>query len=296
MTFHSLEGLMRIAYLGPEGTFSEEAALTQSRRDNATLVPFSSIPALVSAVETGLTERAMLPIENSLEGSVSFTLDLLIHETDLKICNELVVPVRNNLVVIPGTKLEDIKSVTSHPQPLGQCRRFLERCLPGVDQVAALSTAAAVSTVMESGEQSQAAIGTLRAAELYGGEILARDIQDNRSNVTRFFVLAQHDAEPTGFDRTSFCFNVKQNVPGAVHEVLTELAESHIQMTKIESRPTKSALGDYTFLVDVDGHRLDSIIAQALERIGERTARLKVFGSYPRFELDSLRDGNEASA
>lgn len=287
---------MRIAYLGPEGTFSEEAALTQARRDDATLVPFSSIPALVSAVETGLTERAMLPIENSLEGSVSFTLDLLIHETDLKIRNELVVPVRNNLVVVPGTKLEQIKSVTSHPQPFGQCRRFLERCLPNVDKVAALSTAAAVSTVIQAGDSSQAAIGTLRAAELYGGEVLARDIQDNRSNVTRFFLLARHDAEPTGFDRTSFCFNVKQNIPGAVHEVLTELATSDIQMTKIESRPTKSVLGDYTFLVDVEGHRKDPIIAEALERIRERTARLKVFGSYPRFELNAIDDESEESA
>ncbi|HEX7103538.1 MAG TPA: prephenate dehydratase [Nitrolancea sp.] len=287
---------MRIAYLGPEGTFSEEAALTQARREDATLVPFSSIPALVSAVETGLTERAMLPIENSLEGSVSFTLDLLIHETDLKIRNELVVPVRNNLVVVPGTKLEQIKSVTSHPQPFGQCRRFLERCLPNVDKVAALSTAAAVSTVIHAGDPSQAAIGTLRAAELYGGEVLARDIQDNRSNVTRFFLLARHDAEPTGFDRTSFCFNVKQNIPGAVHEVLTELAISNIQMTKIESRPTKSVLGDYTFLIDVEGHRKDPIIAEALDRIRERTARLKVFGSYPRFELNSIDDEFEESA
>jgi prephenate dehydratase len=287
---------MRIAYLGPEGTFSEEAALTQARREDATLVPFSSIPALVSAVETGLTERAMLPIENSLEGSVSFTLDLLIHETDLKIRNELVVPVRNNLVVVPGTKLEQIKSVTSHPQPFGQCRRFLERCLPNVDKVAALSTAAAVSTVIQAGDSSQAAIGTLRAAELYGGEVLARDIQDNRSNVTRFFLLARHDAEPTGFDRTSFCFNVKQNIPGAVHEVLTELATSDIQMTKIESRPTKSVLGDYTFLVDVEGHRKDPIIAAALDRIRERTARVKVFGSYPRFELNAIDDEPEESA
>ena len=281
---------MKIAYLGPEGTFSEEAALMQARLDGAELMPFSSIPALVSAVETGLTERAILPIENSLEGSVSFTLDLLIDETDLKICNELVVPVRHNLVVVPGASLNDIKTVTSHPQGLGQCRRFLERCLPGVHQVAALSTATAVEKTIEAGDRTQAAIGTERAAQLYGGEILARDIQDNRSNVTRFFVLAQRDAEPTGEDRTSFCFNVKQNVPGAVHDVLTELAEAHIQMTKIESRPTKSALGDYTFLIDVEGHRLDPVIAEAIDHIRQKTARLKIFGSYPRFELVQLRD------
>lgn len=282
---------MRIAYLGPEGTFSEEAALMQARLDDATLMPLSSIPALVSAVETGLTERAILPIENSLEGSVSFTLDLLIDETDLKIRNELVVPVRHNLVIVPGAVLSDITTVTSHPQGLGQCRRFLERCLPGVHQVAALSTATAVERTIAEGDRSHAAIGTERAASLYGGEILARDIQDNRSNVTRFFVLARHDAEPTGSDRTSFCFNVKENVPGAVHEVLTELAEAHIQMTKIESRPTKSALGDYTFLIDVEGHRLDLVIARALERIQAKTARLKIFGSYPRFEISPERDG-----
>lgn len=281
---------MRIAYLGPEGTFSEEAALMQARLDDATLMPFASIPALVSAVETGLTERAVLPIENSLEGSVSFTLDLLIDETDLKICNELVVPVRHNLVVVPGTKLDEIKTVTSHPQGLGQCRRFLERCLPGVHQVAALSTATAVEKTIEGGDHAQAAIGTKRASGLYGGEILARDIQDNRSNVTRFFVLARTDADPSGTDRTSFCFNVKANVPGAVHEVLSDLAEAHIQMTKIESRPTKSALGDYTFLIDVEGHRLDPVIARALERIQVKTARLKVFGSYPRFEFDPAVD------
>ncbi len=281
---------MKIAYLGPEGTFSEEAALMQARLDGATLMPLASIPALVSAVETGLTERAILPIENSLEGSVSFTLDLLIDETDLKICNELVVPVRHNLVVVPGASLTDIKTVTSHPQGLGQCRRFLERCLPGVHQVAALSTATAVEKTIEAGDRTQAAIGTERAAELYGGEILARDIQDNRSNVTRFFVLAQGDSEPTGSDLTSFCFNVKQNVPGAVHDVLTDLANAHIQMTKIESRPTKSALGDYTFLIDVEGHRLDPVIAEALDRIRTKTARLKVFGSYPRFGLVETHD------
>ncbi len=282
---------MRIAYLGPEGTFSEEAALMQARIDNATLMPFASIPALVSAVETGLTERAVLPIENSLEGSVSFTLDLLIDETELKICNELVVPVRHNLVVVPGARLDEIKTVTSHPQGLGQCRRFLERCLPGVNQVAALSTAVAVEKTVEAGDRSVAAIGTARASELYGGEILARDIQDNRSNVTRFFVLAQTDSEPTGADRTSFCFNVKQNIPGAVHNVLTDLASANIQMTKIESRPTKSALGDYTFLIDVEGHRFDPVIAEALDRIRAKTARLKIFGSYPRFELGSVDDG-----
>lgn len=273
---------MRIAYLGPIGTFSEEAALAQARRDGSTPAPFTSIPALISAVETGLADRAILPIENSLEGSVSATLDLLIHETNLKILAELVVSVRHNLVVVPGTELGQIKVVLTHPQVPGQVRRFLDRCLPNVTQVAALSTAAAVEEVLREGEPSRAAIGTTRAAELFGGEILAHDIQDNRSNVTRFFVLGRADAAPTGDDLTSFCFRVKENVPGALHEVLTELAQANIQMTKVESRPTKSGLGDYFFLVDIEGHRLDPRIAAALGRIGEKTALLKIFGSYPR--------------
>ena len=272
---------MRIAYLGPAGTFSEEAALAWATPRGAEVVPFSSFPALVDAVEAGLAEQAMLPIENSLEGSVSGTVDLLIHETDLKICGELVLPVRHFLVGVPGTTLAEVRTVTSHPQALGQCRRFLERALPGAGQVAALSTAAAVAGVMEAGVRSQVAIGTRRAAELYGAEILAADIQDFDNNVTRFVVLAEADAPPTGQDKTSICFSVKANVPGALYEVLGVLAAAQIQMTKVESRPKKSKLGDYYFLVDVEGHREDPPIRAALERMAEVVAELKVFGSYP---------------
>lgn len=275
---------MRIAYLGPAGTFSEEAALAQAHAEGAEVVPFSSFPALVSAAETGLTERAILPIENSLEGAVGATVDLLIHETRLKIRGELALPVRHFLLVKPGTSLEDITAVTSHPQALGQCRRFLERCLPGRDQVAALSTAAAVANVMQAADGVQAAIGTLRAAELYGAEVLAHDIQDHHNNVTRFVVLALDDAPPTGQDKTSLCFSVKANVPGALYNVLEDLAVAQIQMTKVESRPMKSKLGDYYFLVDIEGHRLDPKIAEALSRIEAKTAEFKVFGSYPRCE------------
>lgn len=238
---------MRLAYLGPPGTFTEEAALRYAERESAELIPFSSMPALVSAVETGLADRAILPIENSLEGTVSTTVDLLIHETDLKICAEMILPVRHFLLAHPGTRLEEIRVVLSHPQALAQCRRFLERCLPQAEQVAALSTAAAVAEVMRSEDRSRAAIGTLRAAELYGAVVLARDIQDQKSNATRFVVLAHQDAEPTGVDRTSLCFTVKRNVPGALVEVLNELAVANIQMTKVESRPMKSVLGEYVF-------------------------------------------------
>ncbi len=283
---------MTTAFLGPRGTFSEDAALLRTESDD--LVAFSSFPALVSAVETGLAGEAVLPIENSLEGAVSTTLDLLIHETTLRIAGELALPVRHFLITAPGVKLADVRIVTSHPQPFGQCRRFLDRCLPGVEQVAALSTAGAVQDVVASGSTDRAAIGTARAAELYGGEILAHDIQDVHTNVTRFVVLTREDAPPTGDDKTSLAFRVLQDVPGALHTILGELAAENIQMTKIESRPSKGWLGDYMFLIDFLGHRQDERVARMLDRIRSRCSMLKVFGSYPRFPLESLRASFDA--
>ncbi|MDQ3045868.1 MAG: prephenate dehydratase, partial [Chloroflexota bacterium] len=181
------------AFLGPPGTFSEEAALVYTGEADE-LIAFDSIPALTAAVETGLATRALLPIENSIEGAVSTTLDLLIHETPLKIIAEVVLPVRHFLVTAPGAALADIGVITSHPQAFGQCRRFLDRCLPHAEQVAALSTAAAVRDVSQGSDLRRAAIGTARAAFLYGGHLLAHDVQDNRANVTRFVALAQADA------------------------------------------------------------------------------------------------------
>lgn len=278
---------MTTATLGPRGTFSEEAALLRAAPED--LVTFASFPALVSAVETGLADEAVIPIENSIEGAVSTTLDLLIHETALRIAGELVLPVRHFLVTRPGVRIDDVRIVTSHPQALGQCRRFLDRCLPAVEQVAALSTSGAVQDVAEGSDDHRAAIGTRRAAELYGGAILAHDIQDARSNVTRFVVLAREDAPPTGDDKTSLGFLVRENIPGALHSVLTVLADERIQMTKIESRPTKGWLGEYVFLIDFEGHRLDERVARVLEDVAAMSSQLKIFGSYPRFPLESLR-------
>ncbi len=279
---------MTTAFLGPRGTFSEEAALAHAG-DDGELVAFASIPALTSAVETGLAAEALLPIENSIEGAVSATLDLLIHETPLKIAAEVVLPVRHFLVTAPGAGLGDVRVVASHPQALGQCRRFLERCLPGTEQEAALSTALAVREAAE-GDGTRAGIGTARAAELYGGVVLAHDIQDVRANLTRFVALAPHDAAPTGDDKTSVGFTIKANVPGALHAVLAEFAAENLQLTKVESRPTKGWLGDYVFLLDLEGHREDPAVARALDRIRDRCALLKVFGSYPRFPLETLRE------
>jgi prephenate dehydratase len=278
---------MTTAYLGPRGTFSEDAALSYAGAEGE-LLAMGSIPALVAAVETGLAGDAVLPIENSIEGSISTTLDLLIHETSLKIMAELVVPVRLYLITVPGATLNDLQVVASHSNPLGQSRRFLERCLPAATQVASLSTAAAVQEMMEAGDRARAAIGTLSAASLFGGQILAHDIQDVQTNVTRFVVLARDDPSPSGDDKTSIAFLLKRDVPGALFKVMRPLAEREIQMTKVESRPSKSHLGDYIFLADFLGHRADPAIAAALDAIGEECAMLKVFGSYPRFPLEQL--------
>ncbi len=298
---------MATAYLGPKGSFSEDATRLHVLRSGGStavtvteavagvgeipdLLPFSSIPALTAAVETGLASEALLPIENSLEGAVSTTLDLLIHETTLRIAAEIVVPVRHDLITVRGATLADIRVVTSHPQALGQSRRFLDRCLPGVEQVAALSTSAAVSDVIAAGDVSHAAVGTARAAELYGGFVLAHDIQDVRANVTRFVVLREHDHQPTGSDRTSLGFRVRNNVPGALHSALDGFAAEGLQLSKIESRPAKAWLGDYVFLVDFEGHRDDPSARRALDRLAEVAATVQVFGSYPRFPIDALRE------
>ena len=277
---------MKIAYLGPPGTFSEEAAqLCAGEGDE--LIPFTTFPALVSAVETSVADLAVLPIENSLEGSVSTTLDLLIHETRLQIQREVVVPVHHCLVSVPGASITGIEHVHSHPQALGQCRRFLSRVLPEVHEHASLSTALAVQEAVEGGDPTHAGIGTARAAERFGGEILARNIEDFASNVTRFVALAERDHAPTGKDKTSMAISVPQNVPGSLYNVLDELAADGIQMTKLESRPNKNVLGQYYFLVDVEGHRSDDKIAAALERIRAKADHFHIWGSYPQFVEDA---------
>jgi prephenate dehydratase len=218
------------------------------------------------------------------------TLDLLIHETPLQIAAEVALPVRHFLITVSGATLSDIRIVMSHPQALGQTRRFLERCLPDAEQIAALSTASAVQTVCANGDRTVAAIGTARAAALYGGEILAHDIQDVRANITRFIALRTKDAAPTGDDKTSLGFTVRANVPGALYDALGAFADFNLQLTKIESRPTKAWLGDYVFLIDLEGHREDPAVQQAIERLHDQGATVKIFGSYPRFPVEALRN------
>ena len=269
----------RIAFLGPPGTFSEEAAL---RHDpTAQLLPFASVAAVAAAVDSGMAEEGVVAIENSIEGSVTDTLDILIHESRLSIRRELVLPVGHCLLVRPGMQADDVKVLLSHPQALGQCRRFVERCFPKAEVVAALSTAAAVEEMMA--REGAAAIATRRAAELYGAEILARGIQDRADNLTRFVVLAESDHPATARDKTSLAFSFADDRPGLLVAALREFSDRDINLTKIESRPTKERLGEYIFLADLAGHRGDPAVAEALAKVQALSSLFRVFGSYPRY-------------
>ena len=268
----------RVAYLGPLGTYSEQAAVDYDR--DAEYVACSTIPAVVSAVEQGLADEAVVPIENSLEGAVTFTLDLLIHHSDLKIKGELVVPIDCNLLVDGDTKMEDIKAVYSHPQPFGQCRLYLMNHLPEAEHAASLSTASAVED-MRNSQVPAAAISSRRAAEIYSVRILEPNIEDVPNNLTRFVALATEDHPRTGHDKTSFCFDFQSDAPGILYETLGELATRGINLMKIESRPDRRSLGRYVFLIDLEGHRDDPNVHAALEGVRARATMFKILGSYP---------------
>ncbi|WP_322796758.1 prephenate dehydratase [Tepidiforma sp.] len=271
--------MVRLAYLGPPGTFGELAAITFA--PEAELMPFPSHAAVAAAVESGMADLGVVAIENLINGSVQETLDILIHETDLQIQAELFVPVRHCLVAKPGTRPADVRVIYSHPQALGQCRKFLERCFPKAQAEAALSTTEAVELALRR-DGDAAAIATERAAQLTGAEVLARDIQDSDNNVTRFLVLGRGLPAPTGRDRTSIAFTLAEDRPGALASVLNALAAANINCTKVESRPTKATFGEYVFLIDFEGHQDDPHVRPVLEQVRQLCSDLKVFGSYPR--------------
>jgi prephenate dehydratase len=271
---------MRVAYLGPPGTFSEEAV---ARCDLATgePVPFPTFIDAYRALRRGEVDGALLPIENSIEGSVGATLDLLVAEPGPLIRREVLLPVRQHLLATPGTRIEDVRRVLSHPQPFGQCSRFLRERLPGASLEPTHSTADAARKVA-AGEAGAAAIGGRAAADRYGLALLAESIQDVDENVTRFVLLAQADEGPTGSDRTSIAFTLDRDRPGGLYEVLGEFARRGINLSKVESRPMKEALGHYVFFLDFEAHRLDASAADGLAGVRERVHRLYLLGSYPR--------------
>ena len=269
-----------LAFLGPSGTYTEEAALLYD--PSAELRPYPNISAVGQAVATNETEQGVAPIENSIEGSVNFTLDLLISENSLFISYEIVIPIEHYLMGQPGTQLKDVQVVYSHPQALAQCRDYLERNFTNAVRSASLSTAQAVGDAMSS-DAPAAAIAPRRSAALYNAEILASGIQDVAANATRFVVLSQSDHEPTGNDKTSLFFTFAEDLPGQLYAVMGEFARREINLAKIESRPTKQSLGQYVFFIDCDGHREDPLMREAIEAITGKVSLLRVLGSYPKW-------------
>ncbi len=272
---------MKLAFLGPPGTFGEMAAMGFA--PGAEMLPCPSHAAVAAAVDSGVADAGVVAIENSISGSVAETLDILIHDTALQILAELVVPIEHNLIVKPGTRAADVRVIYSHPQAFGQCQRFLQREFPAAHAEAALSTAEAVG-LMWKRTGDAAAIGTARAAELQGASVLARGIQDAANNATRFLLIGHGTPPPTGHDRTSIAFTFAVDRPGSLAGVLNEFASRAINCSKIESRPTRLVFGEYVFLIDFDCHRSEPLGAGVLEAIRPLCADLKVLGSYPRWQ------------
>lgn len=271
----ALEDQMMVAYLGPEGTFSQEAALKHFG-GTVPLVACASIDEVFRRAETGVVGYAVVPVENSTEGAVGRTLDLLL-ATPARVCGEVMLPVRQCLMTRTGS-LESIRKVYSHTQSLAQCARWLAVHLSGAEQVAVVSNAEAARLAAK--ERGAAAIASRTAADLYSLPILARNIEDDPRNTTRFLILASHDAPPSGRDKTSLILSTR-NVPGAVHELLTPLAKNGVSMTKLESRPARTGLWEYVFYVDLEGHGKDANVARALGALERRAALFKNLGSYP---------------
>jgi prephenate dehydratase len=276
--------LSRVAYLGPPGTFSEEAVARCDLARAAEAVAQPSIPAAYAALEKGEVDLALLPIENSIEGAVGATLDLLVHRPGPLVRREVLLPVRQHLLAPPGRALAEVTRVLSHPQALGQCARFLSTSLPLATLEPTLSTADAARQVA-AGAPGAAAIGARAASDRFGLAVLAEAIQDSDENVTRFVLLGRDHEPPTGKDRTAIAFTLDRDRPGGLYEVLGEFARRGINLSKVESRPMKAALGHYVFFLDFEGHRLDPAGAEALRGVEERVHRLHLLGSFPRAAL-----------
>lgn len=263
----------KIGFLGPPGTYAEEAA----SQIEGKLMPFDSIMEVLDAVEHGIVDVGVVPIENSIEGPVGVTLDLLAHDYDLNVTDEIILPISHNLLLNEGSSIEDVDTVYSHVQALSQCRKFIEKM--GAKPVATPSTSYAAEMVK--GKKNAAAIGTKRAGELYGLKIAAQDIEDYGDNSTRFVVISKHDHAPTGHDKTSVVFSLIEDRPGGLYDVLGAFCKCNINLTKIESRPSKKKLGNYIFFVDFEGHREDKEVKNILNTIKDKISYVKILGSYP---------------
>jgi prephenate dehydratase len=269
----------RVGYLGPRGTFAEEALETQPDLAAGERVPLRTVPHVITAVERGEIDVGLVPIENSIEGTVTVTLDTLAFDTDLLVQREIDLPVSLHLCAKPGTRLDDICTVISHPNPLGQSRGWLSTKLPEAELVAANSTADAAGRVAETQGTDVASIGTLRGAELAGLDVLASEIEDHPSE-TRFVLVGHGVPAETGHDKTAVVCFQREDRPGSLLAILHEFAARAINLTKLESRPTNRGLGQYCFFIDFEGHVADDVIADCLRNLATEQD-VKFLGSYP---------------
>jgi prephenate dehydratase len=274
---------LRIGFLGPEGTFTEQALVSQADLAGHRLVALPSIPDVLNAVEDGRVDLGFVGIENSIEGAVTVTVDALAFETELLIQREVVMGVQMNLLAPSGLGLADIRRVLSIPVATSQCRQFLQRELPGVTAEATTSTAEAARLVAaDEHDGHTAAIAPSVAAKVYGLDVLATDIEDHPDNATRFVVVAQRGIPaPTGHDKTSIVVFQRADRPGSLLTILQEFAARSINLTKLESRPTKKGLGHYCFLIDMEGHVGEELVADCLRDLRSKVEDVKFLGSYP---------------
>jgi len=268
---------IRVAYQGELGAYSESAVYTFFG-DTAVAIPCKGFSDVFKKVEVGDTEYGVVPIENSIEGSVNQVYDLFL-VYDHKVCGEIVLKIDHCLIANKGTKFDDVKVIYSHPQALAQCRNFLENL--NCEIISTYDTAGSVKMIKEKRMLNAGAIASEKAAKIYGMEILSKNISDTPNNLTRFFVLSKNDAAASGNDKTSIIFSTK-HVPGALYQVLGEFAKRGINLTKIESRPTKRQPWEYNFYLDFEGHRTEKRCTEAIESLRSKAVFVKVLGSYPK--------------
>ena len=271
-----------IGYLGPQGTFTEQAVFSQPDLADMHHHPLSSIARVLEAVETGAVTQGLVAIENMIEGSVNATLDTLAFDTELLIQREVIINVNLNLLVLPGVTLDQVEYVRSYPVAYAQCRRYLRENLPDVQLEAANSTADAARELAEAKERNVAAIAPLRAAEVYDLKVLGCDIEDHPENQTRFVLVGRDEiVAPTGHDKTTLLVYQQDDTPGSLLGLLAEFAARSVNLTSLQSRPTRTGLGQYCFLMDCEGHIADDVIADTMRGLRMRAADVKFIGSYP---------------
>ena len=276
----------RVAFFGPFGTFTEQALRTQADLAQGELIAYRTVPDVLDAVTDGDVDFGFVPIENSIEGIVNFTLDALAFEHDLLIIREVVLDIHLSLAARPGVEIGDIKEILSIPVATAQCHRFVRDQLPDAEIRNASSTAGAAQAVSDDPSPQLAAIAPRMAAELYGLEVLADNIEDHEGNQTRFVVVAPRGIPaPTGQDRTALVVYQRADEPGSLISILQEFAARRLNLSNLISRPTKhGGLGDYCFIVFVEGHVRDDLLADAMRALHAKQGTVKFFGSWPRAE------------